>query len=181
MRFAVVVIAFVSLLILNGCDKNSLEEPMVATSMFTLKDTQGKSYQVKKEGNNFTLDAGQDKIVLFDVFATWCPPCRAEIVHLSHLQRKYGDKVIIMGISIDEDTTDESLEKFKVKYKANYPLTHKGENQKLAQAIASTLGVGQDFPIPLMILYKNGQYVTHYTGSTPESVIDADITKALGQ
>jgi len=180
MRFAVVVISFVSLLLFNGCDKNSLEEPMVATSMFTLKDTQGKSYQVKKEGNNFTLDSGADKIVLFDVFATWCPPCRAEVIHLSHLQSKYEKKLVVLGISIDEEASNETLETFKLKYGANYPLTNQGENQKLAHAIAGSLGVGQDFPIPLMILYKNGHYVTHYTGSTPESVIDADIAKALG-
>jgi hypothetical protein len=32
-----------------------------------------------------------------------------------------------------------------------------------------------------MILYKNGQYVTHYTGATPEEMIDSDIAAALGK
>ena len=43
------------------------------------------------------------KIVVVEFWATWCPPCRASIPHLTELQRKYKDKgVLFIGISTEK-------------------------------------------------------------------------------
>lgn len=174
---------FLLALMFQGCQKKeSGEEAMVSTAEFSLMDTQGKSYTVEKRGTNFTLDAGEDKVVLFDIFATWCPPCQAEVMHLGNLQKKYGDDLIIMGVTIEDDKSNAELDAFREKYKGgDYRIANKADNQELARAIASTIGVGQQFPIPLMVLYKNGEYVTHYAGATQEEIIDHDIAAALGK
>lgn len=182
MRFSTLIIPLISMaLLFSGCGEKSSDETLVSTAEFKLLDTNGKSYSVEKRGANFTLDAGEDKVVLFDIFATWCPPCRAEVRHLGNLQKKYGEDLIIMGLTIEDDVSNDDLEKFKQKYGGQYLVSNKADNQALARAIASTIGVGQQFPIPLMVLYKNGQYVTHYTGATPEEMIDSDISQALGK
>jgi thiol-disulfide isomerase/thioredoxin len=181
MRFTTLIITLMSLLFLIGCKKDTAEEATVSTASFHLLDSQSKSYVVEKRGSNFTLDAGKDKIVIFDIFATWCPPCRAEAKHLGNLQKKYGNKLIVMGVTIEDDVSNDELEQFKKTYGGNYLISNKAENQSLARSIASTIGVGQQFPIPLMVLYKNGQYVTHYVGATPEEMIDSDIASALGK
>lgn len=183
MRFSTLVIPLLSLtLLFHGCSEESSDEAMVSTAEFTLMDTQGKSYTVEKRGTNFTLDAGEDKVVLFDIFATWCPPCQAEVKHLGNLQKKYGEDLIIMGITIEEDKSNADLEAFRTKFLGgDYLISNKADNQELARSIASTIGVGQQFPIPLMVLYKNGEYVTHYAGATQEEIIDHDIAAALGK
>lgn len=182
MRLSTLFIPLLSLsLFFSGCGEDTAEEAMVSTATFNLLDTSGKAYSVEKRGSNFVLDAGEDKVVLFDIFATWCPPCRAEVHHLGNLQKKYGDDLIIMGLTIEDDVSNNELEKFKEKYRGEYLICNKADNHSLARAIASTIGVGQQFPIPLMVLYKNGQYVTHYAGATPEEMIDADIAQALGK
>ncbi len=184
MRLAHLLIPLFSLtLLFQGCNKqDSSEEALVSTSEFSLMDTQGKSYTVEKRGTNFTLDEGKDKVVLFDIFATWCPPCQAEIRHMGNLQKKYGDDLIVMGITIEEDKSNAELDAFREKFGGgNYLIANKADNQILARAIAATIGVGQQFPIPLMVLYKNGQYVTHYSGATQEEIIDHDIAQALGK
>ncbi len=44
-----------------------------------------------------------DKIYIVEFWATWCPPCRASIPHLTELQKKYADKgVICIGQDLDE-------------------------------------------------------------------------------
>lgn len=183
MRFSTLLIPLLSVMFLfQGCSEESTDEGMVSTAEFTLMDTEGKNYTVEKRGTNFTLEGGSDKVVLFDIFATWCPPCQAEVKHLGNLQKKYGEDLIIMGITIEEDKSNAELEAFREKYKGGeYLISNKADNQELSRAIASTIGVGQQFPIPLMVLYKNGTYVTHYAGATQEEIIDHDIAQALGR
>ncbi|MBI5772694.1 MAG: TlpA family protein disulfide reductase [Verrucomicrobia bacterium] len=54
---------------------------------------QGKAVDVK-DGKN---------IYVVEFWATWCPPCRTSIPHLTELQKKFKDKgVVFVGIS-DED------------------------------------------------------------------------------
>ncbi len=182
MRLSILLIPLLSIsFFLGGCGEDTPEETLVSTATFNLLDTSGTSYTVEKRGGNFALDAGKNKVVLFDIFATWCPPCRAEVRHLGNLQKKYGDDLIVMGLTIEDDVSNNDLEKFKEKYSGQYRISNKADNQSLTRAIAATIGVGQQFPIPLMVLYKNGKYVTHYVGSTPEEMIDADIAQALGK
>jgi thiol-disulfide isomerase/thioredoxin len=181
MQLSTLFIPLLSLFLLSGCGEEDASEALVSTASFSLLDTNGESYTVEKRGTNFTLDAGEDKMVLFDIFATWCPPCRAEAKHLSALQKKYGDDLIVIGLTIEDDVSNDELEKWKQKYGGEYLISNKADNESLSRSIASTIGVGQQFPIPLMILYKNGKYVTHYAGATPQEMIDSDISQALGK
>jgi thiol-disulfide isomerase/thioredoxin len=44
-------------------------------------------------------------ITVVEFWATWCGPCRKSIPHLTGLQKKYGDKVKIVGISNEDQAT----------------------------------------------------------------------------
>ena len=58
------------------------------------------------------------KVVMLNFFATWCPPCREEIPDLVSLAPKYEGKVVIVGLSVDEDacTLPAVLKRLKVDY-----------------------------------------------------------------
>src|SRR5690242_17128293 len=53
------------------------------------------------KGNAVDLKEGKGKnIYVLEFWATWCPPCRTSIPHLTELQKKFKDKdVVIIGIS----------------------------------------------------------------------------------
>lgn len=56
------------------------------------------------------LEDGHVYVVEF--WATWCPPCRTSMPHLSQLQEEYGDKVTFIGVTReDAETVDGFLEK----------------------------------------------------------------------
>ena len=180
---SIIISALSVALFFQACsDKKSDENSMVASNKFTLNDLNKQSHTVVKEGNNFKFDETKGKVILFDIFATWCPPCRAEASHLASLQEKYKEDLIVVGLSIQKDITETELTDFKNEYDANYMMLVSDENRRLASLIASTLdGVETDFPIPLMAMYKDGNLVNYYVGATPEEFIETDIKKALGK
>lgn len=55
------------------------------------------------EGNRVSLSDFKGKVVLVDVWATWCSPCRKEIPHLKNLKKEmHGTDVVFLGVSVDE-------------------------------------------------------------------------------
>jgi thiol-disulfide isomerase/thioredoxin len=53
------------------------------------------------------VEVGEDKgVVVVEFWATWCPPCKDSIPHLTELQKQYADKgVSIVGITDEEEGT----------------------------------------------------------------------------
>jgi thiol-disulfide isomerase/thioredoxin len=85
--------------------------PAVAP-VFTARDLDGR------EVSSASL---RGKVVLVNFWATWCPPCRAEIPELVMLQEKYRDRLQIIGISEDE-SGPEVVKRFAADHKMNYPI-----------------------------------------------------------
>lgn len=65
-----------------------------ASPSFSYQDINGKT---------ITLENLKGKIVYIDVWATWCPPCRAELPALKQLEEKYGQDMYFVSISCDQD------------------------------------------------------------------------------
>ncbi len=53
-------------------------------------------------GQRFTLEKLGGQPVLINVWATWCPPCVAELPSLQKLYRDYGDKVHFVFLAEDD-------------------------------------------------------------------------------
>ncbi len=73
------------------------------------------------EGKEISLAASKGKVILLNFWASWCGPCRAEIPGLIDLQKKYNDRVQIIGLIVDDD--DETEVRNVVRSEAiNYPV-----------------------------------------------------------
>jgi thiol-disulfide isomerase/thioredoxin len=184
--FKTTLLSLSLLFILSGCSDSSEKSveaanAMVASNTYELRDTQNVLYKVTKSGNEFHLEGLDDKLVIYDIFATWCPPCKAIAPHLSKFQEEFKDDLIVLGVTIEEDKTNADLIAYADEHDAHYPLINSKANRNFSNAIASAIDVGSGFPIPLMIMYKNGTYITHYAGAVPPEMIRADIRRALGK
>jgi thiol-disulfide isomerase/thioredoxin len=73
------------------------------------------------DGRQISTASLRGKVVLLNFWATWCPPCRAEIPDLIALQEKYRDQLQIIGISEDEGGT-ELVRRFVADHRMNYPV-----------------------------------------------------------
>ena len=70
---------------------------------------------------NLSLSDYPNTVIIIDFWATWCPPCVAEIPHFVELQNKYGSKGLqIIGISLDKDIS--LIPPFIKDKNINYPI-----------------------------------------------------------
>ena len=93
-----------ALLLVPGCDSAPASEegnpatgrPVVGSLApdFTLTDL---------DGNSVRLQDLRGQVVFLNFWATWCPPCRAEMPDIEALHRKYRDRgVVVLGVDLRE-------------------------------------------------------------------------------
>ncbi len=78
---------------------------------FSLKDIDGELRDIKE---------WDDKVLLVNFWATWCPPCKKEIPAFMELQEQYTDQGLqIIGIAIDDE---QAVRDFADTMGMNYPI-----------------------------------------------------------
>ena len=73
------------------------------------------------DGRTISSADWHGKVVVVNFWATWCPPCKAEIPDLVALQDKYRDQLLIIGVSEDESSPD-AVRAFMAEHHVNYPV-----------------------------------------------------------
>ncbi len=82
-----------------------------------------KATLTKMDGSSFKLDDYKGKVLLVNVWATWCGPCRHEIPELIKLQAEHKNKGFeIIGLDVDESESPEMIKDFGKAMGVNYEL-----------------------------------------------------------
>ncbi len=71
------------------------------------------------QGNTVDFASAKDKVILVNVWATWCPPCIAEMSSMQALYTTYKDEVSFYFVSIE---TTETVQKFIDKNEYTFPV-----------------------------------------------------------
>ena len=99
------------------------------------------------DGKTITSKDLAGKVVIFNFWATWCAPCRAEIPDLVKLQDQYKDQLVIIGV-LSEDEPGPHVSRFAADYKINYPIVPETKELSAAfpgiYALPTTFMVGPD-------------------------------------
>jgi len=163
-------ILYLSALILVGCGKerDTQESSPAGTSDKPLAPT--FSLEVL-DGYTVTSESLKGKVVILDFWATWCPPCRAEVPSFVELYERYKDKGLrIVGVALDsEDRVREFIRRFGVDYPVG--VDRGGE---IARKFGGVRGIPTTF-----VLDKEGRVYRKYVGYREKSVFERDIKKLL--
>lgn len=150
-----------------------------ATDTFTLRDIQQTTHTLSIKNQKIIFQDIDQSIVLINFFSTWSSPSRAEIPYLSDLQKKHNKDLFVAGVLINDVIYDDTLKEFISKHHANYFISNSKQNDAFAAKVAKELQLPENFSIPLTVIYKDGNYYTHYEGAVPVEMIDHDIQEAM--
>jgi thiol-disulfide isomerase/thioredoxin len=123
------------------------------------KETEDFDYSgsfVDTEGRTIRLEDYRGKTIFINLWATWCPPCRAEMPHISSLYQKVRDTENLKFIMIALDKDFEKSKKYITNKNFDFPVVHAayGLNSALqSQSIPTTLVVNPEGKI---IFYQEG-------------------------
>jgi thiol-disulfide isomerase/thioredoxin len=99
-----------------------------------------------------TLDDYKGQVLLINLWATWCGPCRVEMPSIESLHRDYGAKGLrIIAISVDDPGTDAEIRSFVKEYGITFEVLHDtgGQEGKVSRdyqtsGYPETLIIGRD-------------------------------------
>lgn len=65
------------------------------------------------QGDTVSTARYEGRPLVINLWATWCPPCRAEMPYLQELASEYEDRGLVMvGISVDDRRARDAVEAF---------------------------------------------------------------------
>ena len=97
------------------------------------------------QGRTFRLDDYRGKVVMLNFWATWCPPCRAEIPELVKWQREYKELGLqVIGITYPPQKLS-TVRRFARTFKVNYPIALG------TKATKSFFDAGESLPMTVVI------------------------------
>lgn len=136
-----------------------------ATSEVTIGSTLPPYSAKMLDGSPFNLAEQRGKVVLLNLWATWCGPCVFEIPELEKLHQQYASRgFAVIGVSLDEGDP-QGVADFVKEHKMTYPVAVDPEG-KMANILQTSI-------IPTSVLLdKNGKVVWKkyeaLTGADPE-------------
>jgi thiol-disulfide isomerase/thioredoxin len=124
------------------------------------------------EGSSASLLDYAGRVVVFNIWGTWCAPCRYEIPELAELHSAYEDRgAIVIGLAIDSGDPAQ-IRAFAERYGVNYPIwTSTG-----AIAVSEFGAVGYPFTL---VVDQDGRTRNRYLGPQTFSTLAAELDVLL--
>jgi thiol-disulfide isomerase/thioredoxin len=139
----------------------------------------GPLVPVNEAGFQKLVDTHKGKVVLYDFWATWCAPCRAELPQLVLLEDKLLSRgVELVTISADDREHKAAAERFIQMFRVQGPayLKQADDDDRFINAIDPKWSGA----LPALFLYdKTGHKVRSFIGSTDMAALERAIHQLL--
>lgn len=185
-------------LVFLGCNKDESENysigehaPFKEGEELSLKSVSGASVTLVRTSNGFVLN-GSDKIIMFDIFGTFCAPCKSEAPHLMDYQLNHDDFLLLGLITFEQISDKDVIEKFIKPFNAYYFIANEGaKNERLISQILADISYDSALSLPFKVVLKDGKYellsdnlgerggkeALYYLGAVSSELVAKDLEK----
>lgn len=124
------------------------------------------------DGKLFDLRAQRGKVVVVSLWATWCPPCRAEMPMLNQVYRRYRSQGLEM-LGLSADRSHDRDEAIKVAQAYSYPEAILGD--------AQTNDLGSPGTLPLTFVIDRAGTVRFEFSEGTTALTEAQLSGAVAR
>lgn len=148
-------------LFFSACSKEEQiaeQKPYAKGDEIVLKSVNDVSITLVRDEKGFRLK-GSDKIIMFDIFGTFCAPCQSEAAHLMDYQLKNSDDFMLIGlITFENIANNDVIENFIKPYNAYYFIANEKENERLIAQILNDIEYKNALSLPFKVVLKDAKY-----------------------
>jgi cytochrome c-type biogenesis protein len=163
--------ALVLAAVLAACSKPDRPETPPSANQGQVGQPAPQYAALTMKGDSISLADLRGKVVLMNVWATWCGPCRKEIPELRTLHANYKDRGLeVIGISVDSDGSDDAIRSFLSEFKMDYTIWR--DANETVQATFRMAGVPTTF-----VIDRQGVLRWRSTGAIEPG--DSTLTRAI--
>jgi cytochrome c-type biogenesis protein len=124
-------------------------------------------------GDSVALVDLHGQVVMLNVWATWCIPCRKELPELEAMHKEYAARGLkVVGVSVDDGNADDDVKEFVERYGLTYTIVRDPGEE--VSTLFFTPGVPSSF-----LIDRNGIVVWRHMG--PFTANDPQLLSALRQ
>lgn len=116
------------------------------------------------DGTTLTRTSLAGKVVVVELWATWCPPCRSTLGWLGELRKRYGDRLSVIAVAVDSDEANVR----KIASEMELPVHWVMATPEVVRSL------GDVSAVPTLLLFDGkGQAAGAYFGAAP--TLHADV------
>ncbi|HSH45069.1 MAG TPA: TlpA disulfide reductase family protein, partial [Longimicrobiales bacterium] len=126
-----------------------------------------------REGHRFRIADFRGQVVLLNIWATWCAPCREEMPDLQTLADRYeADGLQVVGVSIDQAGARAQVRRFVDRHDIGFAILHDPEGR--VSRVFGTVGVPET-----ILIDERGRIHARWTGRIPVAEAEAKVREVL--
>ena len=172
------VVLLALILLFSACQNKEKKGGIVSSSTsqveFTLSTIAGDKITIEKYDIMILSDKLEGKVVLINFWAPWCEPCIKEMPTFVHLQEKYKDDFIILGILFDKKANMNEVKSIIEKFKINFPIMVGEENFNIAKAFDDVKMVPESY-----LYAKDGVFIEKFIGEINKNKLENYIKESI--
>ncbi|MGM0546100.1 MAG: TlpA disulfide reductase family protein [Bacteroidota bacterium] len=171
--------------LLIGCSSDNQQQGGTTQPLEQLDASSAQLYPAQREAKardfevtlindeTFKLSDYEGHVVLLNIWATWCAPCREETPDLQELYEEYQDEgLVILGVSVDEQG-ESVVRPFIEEYDVSYPIVI-DKNDVIMDKYGPTMGIPTTY-----IINKKGDLEYFAVGAVTNKELEPRIQTLL--
>lgn len=124
-------------------------------------------------GEDVTLNSYKGKVIVLNLWATWCRPCRKEIPDLIKLQAAHPNDLVVVGVVI-QDKFGEKVRAVVREFGIRYPILDGNDRRDFEDAFGPFWGLPMSFVIDQM-----GRLQKKHHGQVTQQQLEREISALL--
>jgi hypothetical protein len=103
----------------------------------------------------------------------------AQLQDFNRIQNENQKSIRVIGLLVHDSLSRDDLIRIIQTEGLDYFVSYSKENDRLAKSLIESLGLDEDYPVPLTVIYRNGSLYRYYEGAMPFEMLQTEIKKVV--